>query len=294
MSQLFYLISESFSGWKEHRMVVFPALVTIFLCSVLLCVALFTLRASNRILQTEGSFYTIDVFLKDSVPQEEIKLIEKKLKTEKWLDSLSFISKEDALKIFQRNFSAEMLEMVDENPLPASFKLTMKKRYWSPGILEEWIGILERDEHFEAVQAPLTWAKLLADWKGKIYFFPILGIFLLLFTLVLIIGNAIRLSLYSRKNLVENMKYTGASRFFIEFPFVLEGLSLGFLGSLVAAFLSIISLETISRHFPIVHGIFEGYLLPVGITIVSVSFLSALVSLFSVRRFLLKDKGANN
>ena len=80
MSQLFYLISESFSGWKEHRMVVFPALVTIFLCSVLLCVALFTLRASNRILQTEGSFYTIDVFLKDSVPQEEIKLIEKKLK----------------------------------------------------------------------------------------------------------------------------------------------------------------------------------------------------------------------
>lgn len=275
-------------------MVLFPTLVTIFLCSALLCSALFTLRGGLRLLEMEGSFYTIEAFLKDSISETEIDKLKQELKTEKWLDSLEFISKDKAAEIFKKHFSPEMLEMVGENPLPASFRLYMDKRYWVPTYLEEWLLILERSGNFDAVQAPVVWAKTLADWKSSLFFWPILGIVLLLFTLSLIIGNAVRLSLYSRKILVENMKYTGASRFFIEFPFILEGMGLGILGSLVASVLTVILLGSLGAHFPLLGNVFEGIFLPMFLTVLSVSFLSAFASLRSVRKFLAKDRGANS
>lgn len=294
VSQILYLIKESFSGWKEHRMVLFPTLVTIFLCSALLSASLLALRGGTRLLKMEGSFYTIDAFLKDSISNAEISEIQKNFKTEKWLDSLEFISQEEATKIFKNHFSAEMLEMVGENPLPASFKLHMNERYWVPSYLEEWLGILERSGNFDAVQAPLTWARTLAEWKTRLFFWPILGIILLLFTLSLIIGNAVRLSLYSRKVLVENMKYTGASRFFIEFPFVLEGMGLGFVGSLLASLLTITLFSSLGNHFPLLGSALEGKLLPVIVTVISVSFLSAFASLRAVRKFLAKERGVSS
>ncbi len=305
MHQLLYLISEAFRGWKANRLVMFPAFVTVFLCSALLCASVFAIRASFRLSEKEGAFYTVEAFLKTdafetSNPSKTIlqnafrDSLFRELKREKWIESVEFISEEQALEIFRRDFSAEMLEFVEGNPLPASFRMRLAPRYWTPYILEDFVEQLKQNEAFETVQASVEWTKMLAKWKVKILIWPLLGGLFLLATLALIIGNAVRLSLYSRKILVENMKYTGASRFFIEFPFALEGLAQGLLGSAVAAFVVSAFFNALSLKFSLAAELFSGRFLPVAITVGTVSGLACLVSFRAVRVFLTGDRGADS
>lgn len=287
------MISEAFRGLNNHRMVVLPTVVTIFLCSILLSASLFVLRGSNRILNLQSSFYTVEAFLNDAVNSEQREQIDKELRSEKWLDSVEYVSEEEAYAVFAEHFSGQMLSMVNENPLPASFKMRIAERYQTPQVLEEWIQILEHTGYYDAVQAPVSFARKLQEWKFRAVFWPSVCVVFLLFTLGLIIGNAVRLSLYSRKILVENMKYTGASRFFIEFPFVLEGALQGFVSSLGASIAVSLFASSFGDRFPLAAEAFGGCLMPIVVTTIVVTLLAGFVSLRAVRTFLAGDRGAD-
>jgi Cell division protein len=127
-----------------------------------------------------------------------------------------------------------MLDLVDDNPIPPFFRIKLDDRSKTPIDLIEVRKSIARDGVFEEVQAPVDWVNRIAEWKFKMVFWPVTICVLLLVTLSLIICNSVRLSLLSRKLLVENMKYAGGSTFFIQFPFVLEGLAQGLFGSVLA------------------------------------------------------------
>jgi len=139
------------------------------------------------------------------------------------------------------------------------------------------------------VQAPVVWSEWIERWRFDMVFWPTAISVLLLLTLGLIIGNAVRLTLYSRRLLVENMKYAGGSVFFIQFPFVLEGWMQGFLGSLGAAVLWGGILWSLKKNIPAL----DPYLVGMGFVlfaiVVVVSCLGAWASYRSVRSFLQKS-----
>lgn len=294
VNQFLFLVSEAFRGLKSHRSVVLPTIVTIFLCSVLLSASLFALRGGARLVEMQGAFYTVEAFINDRVPSVERERLLQELRAEKWLDSVEYVSEEMAFAVFAEHFSHDMLKMVDANPLPASFKMHIAERYRSPDVLEEWIGILERSGYYDAVQAPLSFAKKFSEWKLRIFFWPAVCVVFLLFTLGLIIGNAVRLSLFSRKILVENMKYTGASRIFIEFPFVLEGVLQGAVASLCGSLLVAFFADSFGAKFPIAGEALAGNFMPVALTSLVVTLLAGFVSLRAVRTFLAGDRGADS
>lgn len=292
MNQLLYLVSESFRGWKGHRSAVFPSLVTIFLCSILLSASLCSLCGGFRLLRAEGAFYTVEAFLKGGISAQETESIKAELLREKRIDSLEFISEARAMEIFRQQFSGEMLSLVEGNPLPASFRMQLGERYRSPRVLNEFVENLERMGVFDAVQAPTEWATTLAAYKFHLFFWPVLFVVLLLGTLALIIGNAVRLSLFSRKILVENMKYAGASRFFIVFPFALEGVMQGLLSSLLASLAVYFAASAVGSKFPAFSELFANSVWPIFATVLAVSCLAGYVSLCVVRSFLASDRGS--
>lgn len=242
----------------------------------------------------QGSFYTVEAFLNDAVNSEQREQIAHELQTEKWLDTVEYVSEEEAFAVFAEHFSSQMISMVGENPLPASFKMHIAERYQTPQVLEEWIHILEHTGYYDAVQAPLAFAKKLSVWQFRMFFWPCVCIVFLLLTLALIIGNAVRLSLYSRRILVENMKYTGASRLFIEFPFVLEGVLQGLVASTSASLVVTFVANSIGEKFSLAEVALSGGSLPIIVTTVSVTVLAGFVSLRAVRAFLDLDRGADS
>ncbi len=289
--QLGYLISESFRGWKQHRTVILPSLVTIFLCSLLLAASFTVLGASFKLISAEKSMYVIEAFLNENVPDDSIPAIKTRLEHYRHVESVSFVSADSALADFRNHFSSDMLTLVEGNPLPAFFRVSLKAEAQNPADLSEIRNMVAEEPCFEEVQAPIKWASRISSWKFKMVFWPICISILLLITLSLIICNSVRLSLMSRKLLVENMKYAGGSYLFIEFPFVLEGAAQGFFGSSLAVILLGLVIQSVSRMFPIISLGVSGFWFIVLFTLLLETTLAGYFSFRTVRSFLFEKKG---
>lgn len=285
--QIGYLILESFRGWKQHRTVIAPALMTVFLCSLLLSGSLAVLLSMVRVAKLEKSLYTIEVFLKAPLAPDSLNQVQLKLQSIKQIDRVEYVSPEMAMEDFKERFSGEMLSLVSENPLPPSFRLTFLPRYQTPQSLHEVYDALNREDDFDAVQSPVSWIERLNTWKLGLFFWPSCVSILMLFTVAMIIRNSVKLSLFSRKMLVENMKYAGGSSFFIEFPFVLEGVMLGFIGSFTASLSALFLFRSLEGAAPVVVPFLAGLGYILLIQVILVTLFSAFSSFRSVRGFLL-------
>ena len=271
---------------KQHRTVILPSLVTIFLCSLLLSASFTAFCGVMRVLSMEKNLYTVEAFLPESVGEDSLKVIQERLKHTKHVDSVEFISADSALADFRRHFSGEMLDLVEGNPIPPFFRVTLDESSKDPATLAEVKRALAREDFFEEVQAPVEWVEKIAAWKFKMLFWPVCISILLLVTLSLIICNSVRLSLLSRRLLVENMKYAGGSHFFIEFPFVLQGVIQGFVGAGLAVILLATVVSSVAGAFPIVAANISGLGFVFVIVVILVTLLSGYFSFRTVRGFL--------
>ena len=288
--QLRYLISESFRGWRQHRTVILPSLLTIFLCSLLLASSLTVLGAVFRVLSAEGTLYTIEAFLPENAGEDSVAVIKSRMEHFRGIESVEFVSADSALADFRRHFPGEMLDLVDDNPIPPFFRMTLVKESRNPADLEETVAAISREGYFDEVQAPVDWATRVSEWKFKMVFWPVCLSLLLLVTLSLIICNSVRLSLLSRRLLVENMKYAGGSPFFIEFPFVLEGMMQGLVGSGLAVVLLLAVVESVAQAIPLVAANVGGLGSLLCLVVLLVTLVSAYFSYRTVQDFLLAKR----
>ncbi|MCQ2060041.1 MAG: permease-like cell division protein FtsX [Fibrobacter sp.] len=269
---------------------ILPSLITIFLCSLLLSASLVALGGAKRLLSAEKTLYTVEAFLPGEVSKDSLRHIQDKLSHLKHIETVQFVSADSALADFRRHFSGEMLDLVEGNPIPPFFRLTLDEESQNPVELENVRLALTHEGTFEEVQAPVEWTERIAAWKFKMIFWPIFISVMLLITLALIIRNSVRLSLLSRRLLVENMKYAGGSTFFIQFPFVMQGIMQGFIGSGLSVLLLAVFLNSLGRMIPIIGANLTGIgILFVGV-VALVTLLSAYFSYLTVRGFLLAKR----
>lgn len=270
---------------------ILPSLLTIFLCSLLLAASFTALGVSFKLISAEKSLYVIEAFLNDHVPADSVAAIQTRLEHTRHVESVSFVSADSALADFRNHFSPDMLELVEGNPIPAFFRVSLRSEARNPQDLSEVRHAIAEESYFEEVQAPIEWATRIATWKFKMIFWPVCISILLLIALSLIICNSVRLSLLSRKLLVENMKYAGGSYMFIEFPFVLEGAAQGFVGSGVAIILLGLVIKSIVQTFPIAASGVTYFGIVALFTVLLETTLAGYFSFRTVRSFLFEKKG---
>lgn len=205
--------------------------------------------------------FSIVVFVENDATEEDIKNIEKNIKEMDNIDTYEFESKNEVAESWKG--SSETFETIinswdeNENPLADTFSIKVKDvekigetarkiknidkvglvRY-GEGIVEQLLSVLEVVEKF-----------LIA-----------IVVALVLVTIFLV-SNTIKITIFSRRKEIEIMRLVGASNSNIKLPFVVEGLFLGFLGSLIPIITTIygyhalykfISLENISPFLQLV------------------------------------------
>jgi cell division transport system permease protein len=168
--------------------------------------------------------------------------LEERLNALDVFDSVVFVDKEEALREFRRDFGEEMTRYLDVNPLPHSYHVYPSPEPGAAGDMpisgarvRELRGRLLDIPGVDEVSGNFTQLEWLDRWRGPLQTGSWALLAALAAALALIVHNAIKLSLYARRNLVENMKFCGASGFFILAPFVLEAILLGLLGGAIGA-----------------------------------------------------------
>ena len=176
----------------------------------------------------------VSVYMQDSATSEDLKNVEDKLKKMPGVVKVTPINKAQALARFEERLG-DQKQLLDslgkENPFPNSFDVQVdapeRIKTITPSI-DQLPKVETAKFGQEVVEHLFSLTKILR--VGGI----ILVIFLAMATLF-IISNTIRLTVFARRKEVVIMKYVGATDWFIRWPFLLEGMTLGFFGAVIAS-----------------------------------------------------------
>lgn len=233
MRRLFYLLREAWANMRANRTTTVVAILTT--AFTLSCVGIFLLLYVN--LRSAAGWLQEDikimVYLEDQLTRDAVAELEGRLKADRMVAATVFISKEQALGEFRAQFPADshLLEGLGQNPLPASFVVTLASQFRSPDAVKRWTEQVRTIGGVAKVDYNQEWIDALAGLIRYIELIAI-GVGVILSTAaVTIIGNTIRLTLFSRREEVEILRLIGATRWFIRIPYLLEGAVLGACGS---------------------------------------------------------------
>ena len=233
MRRLLYLLREAVANVLTNRTTTLVAVATT--AFTFACVGVFLLLYVN--LRTMASSLEQDiqvmVYLQDDLTEQARSEIEQQLKADRAIGSLTFVSKERALADFQAQFPSEsrLLQGLGQNPLPASFVVTLVAESRSSDAMRRWANRTQLIPGVSQVQYSQEWVEALAGIVRYIELAAIIVGVILSAASVRIIANTIRLALYSRREEIEILGLIGASTTFIRVPYLLEGAALGLCGS---------------------------------------------------------------
>jgi cell division transport system permease protein len=235
MGRISFFLKEAFGSLRRNFFMTIAALVTVFLSIVVLGGVLVFVYTTDALLKEVEQKVEITVYLNtDPDPsQEEIDALSAEISGWKEVKNSIFITKQEALDRLKEDFAdnPEILEGLTGNPLPASFEISLVDPTTVDSVASRFEGNSIVDE--------VRYGKEIADklfsatsWLRNLF---VAAIALLGIVAVLLISNTIRLSIFARKREVEIMKLVGATNWFIRWPFIIEGVTVGLIGAVFAA-----------------------------------------------------------
>ncbi len=236
MRRLRYVLTEAVLNLRINRATTLIAVAT--MAFTLMCFGVFLLLYVN-LKELAGSLQNeikVVVYLVEDQGAKAVADWQHRLKGEPEIASVVYISKEQALAEFRAQFPAEqhLLDGLGENPLPASLVVTVAPAYRSSQAVKRLSERLSVLPGVAQVQYSQDWIESLA---GLVRYFELgalaVGMILSVASMT-IIANTVRLTLYARKDEIEIMRLIGATRAFINIPYLLEGAMLGAVGAAVA------------------------------------------------------------
>ncbi len=171
----------------------------------------------------------LEIFCEDFLEEEDVEHIKEKVKNHEQVLDVKMISKKDALVRANEMFGDEFRLDEEDMFLPISFILTLNNIEKSEMLANEFSKIpgvedISYDQQtMDVINTVVTW----------ITYFSLFLMVLLSIASVVIISNTIRIGMSARKKEINIMKYIGATDWFIRWPFIIEGLVIGVIGSAI-------------------------------------------------------------
>lgn len=233
---LFYFIAEAFRGLRANGIVNLLAVGTISMAMLIVGFFLLVFINMQSAVNSLADRLEMSVYLKDGLTEHEKDFLLSRIKAEPGVRNVVYLSKDEALARFKRELKGQeaLIQGLDENPLPASYEITIDQRNANAEKLEALAKKISVNPGVEDVSYGRQGAELLSALYNLITYGGAALAVLLGVTVVFIISNSVRLALYSRGQEIELMQWIGATKGFIQGPFLIEGMMLAMLGTALA------------------------------------------------------------
>ena len=232
--KIFYYIGQTCKSMGRNKLMSFSTILTVAISLFVVgAFAVFIVNASAFI-ESQSNKTQLAVFVETSYTSEQAQAVGKKLEKISGIESIEYISKEDAMKKTSKKYGGEeqWKEVFgDENPLPYTYNITAINS-------QDLEGISNAAKSMSGVYKVDYAKNLVAQLVNMVKSVRIVGIVvivILFLSAIFLISTTIKLSVYAKRKEIMVMKYVGSSNGFIRGPFVVTGLLLGFMGAIVAA-----------------------------------------------------------
>ena len=286
-----YCIKEVYTSFKRNIWMTLASIFTVVLSLFILGFFSIFILNLNIMADTLESQVQISVYLKDDLSQEEIDETKETLSKIEGLQDIKFTTREEAMKNFKERLGDQqfLLDALDDtNPLPDSFSLTVT----SP---QQVKTIADTAAALDSVESASYSQDIINHLFNLTHLIRLIGIALIILltgAAIFIISNTIRLTVFARRKEIAIMKYVGATDWFIRWPFLLEGICLGFIGGGLATIFLYIVYNQVTQEiyeamafFPLIpqHPFIDYISLAI---LVAGIIIGALGSTISLKRFL--------
>ncbi len=259
-------------------------------------ILILVLNINNIALVARETFDQIAVYIMDGVEEEQIEEMGRAFRQIDGVMGVAYQTKEYALEKVKRDWGEDafLLQDLRKNPLPNTYIVQLTDVSKANEVikqLETFEGVEKVRYYQDAVNSLIK----IADFVKKIG----TGIIIILLLIsIFIISNTIKITVLNRQREIELMQYIGATNGFVRGPFIVEGIMLGLIGSLVAILIIMLGYNYIidylaGRYLALLSGM-SGYLVGVKMVIndLIIIFMTIgmgigiLGSLVSLKKFL--------
>jgi len=288
MDQLLFLIIEGARNLWRHKLTALGAVFSVFFTLFLIGVLLVMNDNTDKLINYFRGKYKIEVFFNESVSNEQASKLVKNIRTIPGVRSTTLISKEDAMSIFKSQFDEDVMELLGYNPFPASCVVNVIKQKNVSLSVEP---IIHRIKSLDGVSEVHYQGRLIKRIES--YFQKFLKAITYLSGVVLvisiiIISNTIRLTIYSKKELIRALKLIGATKLFIQVPFMVEAMIHGLIGAVLASVTIAGSVIFVNAKLGVLYNVsleLNGIIIALWLTGIGL-FISLLGSQRAIARFL--------
>ncbi len=285
---IFFWIKESFKLIGRAKGSFFISLISMTISVFLIITSIVLIRISDILQSGVKENITINIFLKDSFSDEDIKQFKNKLSDEEFTKQAKFISKEKAADNFIKETGEDFRKILDYNPLPASFSLSLKENFVNKNSLQTVINKLQKYPNVDEVVFKDEFVYTLLSYLDNIkkYIFIFTGI--LFFISIYIVYSTVKLIINSKYEEMETMKLVGAKLSTIKAPVILNSIYIGFFAAIISAGIFIALLYYINNHTLFTFLIDKNLILYTAALLIIGPIISAAISLFTLRKISLK------
>ena len=201
---------------------------------------------TDAVLKRWAKSFGLVVYIEETISIKAEDTLKNLFKRDADILEVKYISKDHALKELRQimgNDSA-ILDGFEDNPLPSSFELKLKGELLHPDLVKEKAAQIKEMPGVEEVQYGEKWLSSLNKITEIMKISTILLGSIILIAIIFVTYSTIKIFFYRRKDEIETLKLLGATRTFIRFPFLLEGLFIGVAGGIVSS-LSLFAIYTL-------------------------------------------------
>jgi cell division transport system permease protein len=237
-----YFTLDAGKSLKRNRTLSIASIATVSATLFIVGIFMLLILNINKGVDEIGSKLEVKIFLEDNMTMSQRENLEIAIENSEGFEKASYETKAEALEKVKKKLGDDDNEeliagFAENNPFPNSFIVTVKKPEYIKNIVNNVEALSADDEPsgiYKVKYSGDTVNKIINITKTIKWFgFIIFGI--LLCVSIFLIGNTIKLTVYSRKREIGIMKYVGATDWFIRWPFIIEGIIIGIVGSLLAS-----------------------------------------------------------
>ena len=227
-----YLIGDGFSNVFKNKKSTMASII--IMCATMIIFGLFLIIGENvnhfvDNLKLQQGF---QVFMKENATQEEMDQVKEDIRALDGISTIEFVSKEQGLNTMKEKLKDEkgVLDGFNVQKIKASYIVKVTDLERSKTIqdeVEKIDNVVKITNSNETAMKLISIAKIIRIATGVI-------LLLLIIISTFIISNTIKLTVHSRRKEISIMKYVGATNSFIRWPFIVEGIVIGIISSMIS------------------------------------------------------------
>jgi cell division transport system permease protein len=264
--------------------------VTVSIALVLFMVGLLSVLVLNAQLLAKEmrENFTFTLLLKSDAAEVDVRQLVKELQLKAYVKEAELIAKAEAAELLKEDLGEDFVEFLGYNPLTDALDIRLNADYVNTTSIEQIKKELSTNPLVTEVVYDPDLIQLVNENIERIGMLLLGALLLLLFMAVALINSSIRLTIYSRRFLIKTMQLVGATRAFIQKPFLARSIRLGIIGALLAAALMALTGFVVNQYLPELIALLTPLLLALVFTLMLI--IGILISLLStwlaVNKFL--------